>query len=88
MSDYGHLSTEFSVETRCVLRDVTRFLKSDWFSLYYALYQAFSSREKVWLREARYVRIFTTSRQRATLVVAIWSSFSFVLLVITKRQKG
>ena len=35
-----------------------------------------------------YVCIFMTSRQSATLVVAIWSGFSFVLLVITKRQKG
>ena len=40
-----------------VSRDVTRFLKSDWFALYaakgcIALYQTFSSREKAWLREA------------------------------------
>ena len=34
-----------------VLRDVTRFLKSDWFALY-AAKAAFSSREKAWLREA------------------------------------
>ena len=43
------------------LRDVTRLIKSDWFALSaakgttqcIALYQAFSSREKAWLREAR-----------------------------------
>ena len=37
-----------------VLRDVTRFLKSDWFVLYAA--KAFSSREKAWLREAKRIR--------------------------------
>ena len=37
---------------------------------------------------SEYARIFMTSLTSATLVVAIWNGFSFVLLVTTKRQKG
>ena len=37
---------------------------------------------------SEYARIFMMSLTSATLVVAIWNGFSFVLLVTTKRQKG
>ena len=37
---------------------------------------------------SEYAHIFMTSLTSATLVVAIWKCFSFVLLVTTKRQKG
>ena len=49
-----------------VLRDVTRFLKSDWYALYAAkaLYQAFSSREKAWLREAMSPSGYATAEVR------------------------
>ena len=37
---------------------------------------------------SEYVCIFMTSLTSATLVVATWNGFSFVLLVTMKRQKG